>query len=85
LAATCRLQNGGFHGCKTYQYKGKQELVYNNSPDTLRKSILPSFLIMLSNQEAKWMREFKVSKIQTAEWSQKIKVGDKGNESRIKI
>jgi hypothetical protein len=40
---------------------------------------------MLSNQEAKWMREFKVSKIQTAEWSQKIKVGDKGNESRIKF
>jgi hypothetical protein len=38
--------------------------------DTLRKYIT-IFLIMLSNQEAKWMREFKVSKIQTAEWSQK--------------
>jgi hypothetical protein len=30
------------------------------------------------------MREFKVSKIQTAEWSQKIKVGDEIKESRIK-
>jgi hypothetical protein len=51
LAATCRLQNGGFHGCKTYQYKENRIGLYNNSPDTLRKSILPSFLIMLSNQE----------------------------------
>jgi hypothetical protein len=36
---------------------------------------------MLSNQEAKWMREFKVSKIRRQN-GLKIKVGDKIKESR---
>jgi hypothetical protein len=40
---------------------------------------------MLFNPEVKWMQEFKVSKIQTEEWSPK-KVDDKEvKESRIKI
>jgi hypothetical protein len=34
---------------------------------------------MLSNQEAKWMREFKVSKIRRQN-GLKIKVGDKSKE-----
>jgi hypothetical protein len=36
LAATRRLQDGCHDGCENYQYKGKQELVYNTS-DTLKK------------------------------------------------
>jgi hypothetical protein len=82
LAATCRLQNGGFHGCKTYQYKGKQELVYtNNSPDTLRKVYYHLFNNAFQPADAR----IQSIKDPDGRMVSKKKVGDKEiKESRIK-
>ena len=51
----------------TFQYKGKQKLVYtNNSPDQL-KNVTITYISMLFNPTLKWILDLEISKIQTKE------------------
>ncbi|HLF51530.1 M1 family metallopeptidase [Flavobacterium sp.] len=70
---------------KTYQYKGKQELVYtNNSPDTLRKVFYHLFLNAFQPGSEMDMRLRNI-KDPDGRMVNKIKVGEKEiKESRIK-